>query len=85
MSELFLIISLFLPRWSLLVAYITGGIPGNPVPFFADFLLTVFVPRLLILIYIYGTLGIESAWFWVHLIVAAIVYLGGVRTRYSGD
>ena len=84
MSELFLVASLFFPRISLFFAYINGGIPLNPVPFWADFFLAVFVPRVLTLIYIYVTYGV-CGWFWAHLVVAAIVYLGGSRYSSSSD
>lgn len=86
MSNLFLFFSLFVPRISLLIAYLTASIPLNPVPFFADVILTILVPRILILIYIYVTLGIQSPWFWVHLIFACLAYLGGrVKVSSSSD
>jgi hypothetical protein len=36
----------------------------------------VFLPRVLVLIYVAANLGTSSPWFWIHLIVAVFVYLG---------
>lgn len=65
----FLVLSLFLPRWALLIGWISHQIPYNTIPFVADAIMAILVPRVLIIIYIYTCLGI-SAWFWIHLIVA---------------
>jgi len=75
MENTFLILSLFLPRITLIIYYLMHLIPVNNVPFIGDVLLSVFLPRILILIYIADTLGTSSAWFWIHLIVAVLVYL----------
>lgn len=54
--------------------------PSNEVPQWADILLGVFFPRVLILIYIYQNMGYENIWFVAHLVVAVLAYLGGGRT-----
>ena len=69
----FLVLGLFLPRVTLVAAYVTHTVPPNNVPFLLDVLGTVFLPRVLICIYIAFNLGYHE-WFWLHLIVALIVY-----------
>ncbi len=53
--------------------------PANWVPQWADILLGVFVPRVLILIYIYQNMGANNIWFAAHLIVMILAYFGGGR------
>ena len=69
----FLVLGLFLPRVTLIGAYLTGTVPPNNVPFLLDALGTVFLPRVLICIYIAFNMG-YNVWFWLHLVVALIVY-----------
>jgi hypothetical protein len=69
----FLVLGLFLPRVTLVAAYLTSTVPPNNVPFLLDVLGTVFLPRVLICIYIAFNMGYNE-WFWLHLIVALIVY-----------
>jgi hypothetical protein len=69
----FLVLGLFLPRVTLVAAYFTHTVPPNNVPFLVDVLGTVFLPRVLICIYIAFNMGYNE-WFWLHLIVALIVY-----------
>jgi hypothetical protein len=76
MDTIFLVLSLFLPRTTLIVFYFLHQVPMNNVPFIGDALLTVFLPRVLVLIYIAANIGTSSPWFWIHLIVAVFVYLG---------
>lgn len=75
----FLVLSLFVPRITLLIAYLTHGIPPNNIPFIGDLLLAAFLPRALVVIYIYENLG-AGPWFWVHLVVAIAVYIFGCGT-----
>ncbi len=77
MDTVFLVVSLFLPRLTLIFYYLIHQLPVNTVPFIGGILLTVFIPRALILIYIAQNLGTNSPWFWIHLIVAVIFYFGG--------
>ncbi|MCX6162522.1 MAG: hypothetical protein NTV87_14470 [Ignavibacteriae bacterium] len=76
MDNTFLILSLFLPRVALIIFYFIHAIPQNNVPFIGEALLTVFLPRVLVLIYIADILGTGSVWFWIHLAAALIVYSG---------
>ncbi len=76
METLFLVLGLFLPRVTLIIYYFfLGGVPVNTVPFILDIALAVFLPRVLIIIYIVQNLGTDSPWFWIHLVVALIVYV----------
>ncbi len=77
MDTIFLALSLFLPRLTLIIYFVINQIPYNTVPFIGDIVLTVFIPRALILIYIAQNLGTDSPWFWIHLVVAVIFYFGG--------
>ncbi len=82
MDTIFLVISLFLPRTILIIYFLLNQIPVNTVPLFGALLLTVFIPRALILIFIAQNLGTGSPWFWIHLVVAVLVYFGGGK-KYS--
>lgn len=64
----FLVLGLFLPRIALLVAYCGDQIPANNIPFIGDFLMTAFLPRVLLLIYIATNLGC-GGWFIAHLVM----------------
>ncbi len=64
----FLVLSLFLPRIALLIAYFSGSIPVNNIPFWGDFFMAVFIPRILVLVYIITNMGF-GAWAIAHLIV----------------
>lgn len=66
-STWFLVLSLFVPRITLLIAWFSGSIPPNDIPFWGDFFMAVFLPRVLILIYIASILGVMSPWFWIHI------------------
>ncbi|HJY63688.1 MAG TPA: hypothetical protein VJ455_05980 [Ignavibacteria bacterium] len=76
-----LVLTLFIPRISLLIAYFWHQIPANNIPFIGDLLLYVFFPRVLMVIYIYDHMGWQNAWFWIHIVVAIIVWSKG--THYS--
>ncbi len=81
MDFYFLLFSLFFPRLVMLAYLVMFPqlFPANAVPQWADILLGVFLPRILILIYIYQNLGYENIWFAAHLIVAILAYFGGSR------
>ena len=85
MEFYFLLFSLFFPRITMIVSWMFGAYPENSVWLIWDWILGLFIPRLLVLIYIYQNMGYENPWFWTHLIVAIIVYLtggwGGYRRR----
>jgi hypothetical protein len=69
----FLVLGLFLPRVTLVAAYLTHTIPPNNVPFILDMLGAIFLPRVLICIYIAYNMGYNE-WFWLHLAIALAVY-----------
>jgi hypothetical protein len=77
----FLLFSLFCPRLVMLVFFLIYPhlYPQNTVPQLADLLLGIFVPRVLILIYIYQNMGANNVWFIAHLVVMLIAYFGGGR------
>ncbi len=67
----------------MLVYLFMGTFPANTVPNWADLLLGIFAPRVLILIYIYQTMGYENIWFAAHLVVMLIAYFGGGNETYK--
>jgi hypothetical protein len=81
MDFYFLLFSLFAPRIVMLVYLLMFPqiFPANSVPLWADVLLGVFFPRILILIYIYQNLGVDNLWFVAHLVVMILAYFGGGR------
>lgn len=65
-----LILSLFFPRLALIIGYLGSGILPNPFSFWADFLLALFVPRILMIAYIainWETLPSSSMWLILHI------------------
>ena len=78
-----LVLTLFIPRISLLIAYFSHQIPANNIPFIGDILLYVFLPRLLMVIYIYDNMGWQNPWFWIHIVVAIIVWSKGSHETYK--
>lgn len=83
-NENFLFLSLFLPRIGLWWAWANSYIPANSIPFIGDFFMTLLFPRVLILIYIATTDGING-WFIAHLIFAIIAYTSGARASTSSS
>jgi hypothetical protein len=82
MDIYFLVLSLFFPRIVLLVYFLIERFPPNSVPPLGSLLLGVFIPRALILIFIYQNLGADNIWFIVHLVVMVLTYFtGGRRTN----
>ncbi len=77
----FLIFSLFAPRLVLLVyiVFFPELYPANAVPQWGDILLGIFLPRVLILIYIYQNMGADNVWFIAHMVVMILAYFGGGR------
>lgn len=73
----FLLFTLFFPRLTLIVYLLQDWYPKNSVPIWGDVLLGVFVPRILVLIYIYQSMGAENVWFITHLVVLIMTYFGG--------
>jgi len=69
----FLLLSLFLPRITLFFWWVCGNLPYNTTPFAADVVCSIFLPRVLVLVYIYGCYGL-SPWFYIHLIALLIAW-----------
>ena len=67
----FLVLSLFLPRVSLFIGWIHMWWFFVPQPFAA--ILWVFLPRVLVLIFIHAHHGFD-VWFWIHLVTAILVW-----------
>jgi hypothetical protein len=82
MDFYFLLFSLLFPRITMLVYFVQDWYPTNSVPFIGDILLGVFLPRVLILIYIYQNMGYENMWFAAHLVVLLLTSFGtGKKTK----
>jgi hypothetical protein len=78
---LLLLAGLFLPRFTLFVAWLMSAYPPNSLPDLVNFVLWLFVPRFLIAFYIYADMGVNNLWFWAY-IVTGIVGLFG-ETGYA--
>jgi len=72
----FLILSLLIPRTVLFFWWLTGNLPYNTTPFIADLIASIFVPRILILVWIYQTAGF-CPWFWIHIAALGIAWTYG--------
>jgi hypothetical protein len=73
---LFLLAGLFLPRFTLFVAWLLGAYPVNPLPDLINFIGWLFVPRFLIAFYIYSDLGPANLWFWAYIAVGLAGLVG---------
>ena len=81
MDFYFLLLSLFFPRIVLLIYFLLERFPHSTLPLWADGVLGIFVPRILILIFIYQNLGTNNIWFAAHLIALILAYFtGGTKT-----
>jgi len=71
----FLILTLFFPRIGLLIAYYNGCIPPNTIPFWGDFFMAIFIPRILTIMYIIMNLGM-GPWAIAHILmfISCIIY-----------
>lgn len=84
----FLVLSLFLPRICLIVAWLQHN---NSLPVHIDgwipIILAAIVPRIVILLLIYSDQGV-SLWFLIHLVALLLAWGGGgtrVVRRRRGD
>ena len=88
MDFYFLLFSLFFPRIVLIVYFLMGNFPPNTFPLWLNGILGLFVPRILILIFIYQNMGTDNVWFIAHLVVLILTYFTGgtrpVRWRRRG-
>lgn len=82
METWFLALGLFLPRIALIIAYINGQIPPNTIPFLADVVIAIFVPRVLFILYCVDQFGWNGNWTIAHIIFA-IIAATSTRSRYS--
>lgn len=76
----FLVLSLFLPRICILVAWLQHGM-GQFIPHSVNLiqiLVALLIPRILILFWIYQDQGI-TIWFLLHVIALIIAWGGGGR------
>lgn len=83
----FLVLSLFLPRICLAVAWFQGGLLPFQLHGLIPLVLAVAVPRILILLLIYKDQGI-GLWFLIHLVGLLVAWGGGgtrVVRRRRGD
>ncbi len=76
MDFYFLLFSLLFPRITMLVYFVQDWYPSNSVPIWGDILLGVFIPRILILIYIYQNIGYDNIWFIAHLVALFLTSFG---------
>jgi hypothetical protein len=77
-----LVLSLFFPRIVLLYYYMKTWIPANTIPFWGDAAMAVFIPRVLILLYIYENIGV-GGWFWIHVVMMILTWDGGSSSASS--
>ncbi len=77
----FLVLSLFLPRISLLVLYLGAHTGGTYVISLVPLLAAVLVPRILILFMIYTAQGL-SLWFLIHAIALVLAWGGFGGSQY---
>ena len=72
----FLLLSLFFPRVSLLIAYFADTLTVFSLTTWVSPILGVFIPRALVLILIFQDRGM-SPWLLVHAFTMAALYSGG--------
>jgi hypothetical protein len=70
----FLLFGLFFPRLTLFISWCMGVIPHNTVPFLGEVIGSIFMPRILFMMYIVSIQGF-SIWFFVYFAVAIVSYL----------
>jgi len=81
MDFYFLLFSLVFPRIVLLVYFLLERFPHSTIPLWGDALLGLFIPRILILIFIYQNMGYNNIWFAAHLAALILTYFtGGTKT-----
>jgi len=77
----FLVLSLFLPRICIVVAWFQHSLPTAFIPAsvnLIEIIVAILIPRILILFWIYQDQGI-TIWFLLHVIGLIIAYGGGSR------
>ena len=79
----FLVLSLFLPRICIVIAWLQHGMPPY-IPATVNLLqaiVALLIPRILILFWIYQDQGI-TIWFLLHVIALIVAWSGGGHTVY---
>ena len=77
----FLVLSLFLPRICIVVAWFQHSLPATFIPAsvnLIEIIVAILIPRILILFWIYQDQGI-TIWFLLHVIALIIAWGGGSR------
>lgn len=77
----FLVLSLFLPRICIVVAWLQHSLPTTLIPAsvnLIEIIVALLIPRILILFWIYQDQGI-TIWFLLHAIALVIAWGGGSR------
>ena len=77
----FLVLSLFLPRICIVVAWLQHSLPPTFIPItpnLIQIIVAIIIPRILILFWIYKDQGI-TIWFLIHAIALVIAWGGGSR------
>ena len=77
----FLVLSLFLPRICIVVAWLQHSLPTTYIPNpvnLLEIIVALLIPRILILFWIYQDQGI-TIWFLLHAIALVIAWGGGSR------
>ena len=77
----FLVLSLFLPRICIVVAWLQHSLPTTFIPASVNLIqiiVAILIPRILILFWIYQDQGI-TIWFLLHVIALIIAWGGGSR------
>ena len=77
----FLLLGLIFPRFVLFWWWICCNLPFHTSPFIVNLFASIFVPRILITVWIYSIQGM-SVWFWIHLGALCLVYFGAFL-RYT--
>jgi len=66
----FLILGVFLPRITILIAYCSSSIPLNSFPFIAEIIMAPFIPNILIAAYCYQ--HDQLIWMSIHIVVGIL-------------
>jgi hypothetical protein len=79
----FMVLSLFLPRICMVIAWLGHSMPTfiPPVLNIIPVIVALLIPRVLILVWIYKDQGI-SIWFLIHLVALLIAWGGGSHRIY---
>jgi hypothetical protein len=71
-----LLAGLFLPRFSLALAWLFMAYPANDLSVLLNFVLWLFFPRFLMAFYISTDIGMNNLWFWAYVATGIFGLLG---------